>query len=220
MLDEGDDAAGHEATAPYRPPGTRDLGHLDDAATGAHLDATAGTRGDDLEALDDAVARIDQDLDSIALHGADPTPSPLPQRGTIAAILDSGMSSLSLDFLYLPSRDVAADVARFRDVLGAEVVFAIDSSGTRVAMVRLTDEAPALLLADHIGDDSGVLVYRVTDLAAETARLRAAGWDSEAALEVPPGPCVTYRSPGGTRIALYERSRPDVLEHFRGRIDF
>jgi hypothetical protein len=100
------------------------------------------------------------------------------------------------------------------------VVFAIESAGTRVAMVRLTDTGPALLLAEHLGNDSGLLVYRVADLAVKTDRLRASGWTPEAALEIPPGPCATFRSPGGTRIALYELSRPDVLEHFRGRFDF
>jgi hypothetical protein len=42
---------------------------------------------------------------------------------------------LSLDFLYTPSRDVAADLAVFEDILGASVRFAIDGMGTRVAAV-------------------------------------------------------------------------------------
>src|SRR6266481_4103888 len=42
-----------------------------------------------------------------------------------------------LDYIYMPSRDVAADMAWFRDVLGGRVVFAIDAMGTRVAMIEL-----------------------------------------------------------------------------------
>ena len=37
----------------------------------------------------------------------------------------------SLDFLYVPSRDVAEDLRWFGEVLGGRVVFAIDSMGTR-----------------------------------------------------------------------------------------
>jgi hypothetical protein len=130
------------------------------------------------------------------------------------------MSSRSLDFVYLPSRDVASDVAWARDGFGARVIFAIDSAGTRVAMVEPGPTPPALLFADHLGDDSAILIYRALDLDSESATLAERGWVSEASLEIPLGPCRTFRSPGGTRLALYEPTRPDVLEHFRGRLDF
>ena len=40
-----------------------------------------------------------------------------------------------LDYIYMPSRDLPADVAYFTDVLGAELLFAIEGMGTRVAML-------------------------------------------------------------------------------------
>jgi hypothetical protein len=43
-----------------------------------------------------------------------------------------------LEFVYLPSRDVAADLKHFTDQVGAELVFAIEAFGTRVAIVRLS----------------------------------------------------------------------------------
>ena len=45
------------------------------------------------------------------------------------------MAIESLDVLYLPTRDAEADLAFYRDVLGAGVVFAIQATGTRVAEV-------------------------------------------------------------------------------------
>ena len=42
-----------------------------------------------------------------------------------------------LDFLYMPSRDVAADLTYFTNVLGGRVVFAIEAMGTRVAAIEL-----------------------------------------------------------------------------------
>jgi hypothetical protein len=34
------------------------------------------------------------------------------------------------------------------------------------------------------------------------------------------GPCSSFATSGGHRIALYELARPGVLEHFMGRKDF
>src|SRR6185369_14620011 len=76
-----------------------------------------------------------------------------------------------LDFLYTPSVDVAADSRYFREVLGAEVVFAIEAMGTKVAMVRLSGMGPAILLTDHLDGDRPILVYRVENLAEAVAAL-------------------------------------------------
>jgi hypothetical protein len=34
------------------------------------------------------------------------------------------------------------------------------------------------------------------------------------------GPCSSFVTPGGQRLAIYEASRPGVLQHFLGRKDF
>ena len=47
-----------------------------------------------------------------------------------------------LDYIYQPSRDVAADVRYFTETLGGTLIFAIEAMGTRVAMVELTDGPP------------------------------------------------------------------------------
>jgi hypothetical protein len=125
-----------------------------------------------------------------------------------------------LDYVYAPSSDVAADARAFTDVLGAELMFAIDESGTRVAMLRLGSDEPLIILTDHLPDERSVLIYRVDDLTAGSAALEANGWAPERTIELPPGPCITLRSPGGQRVAIYERSRPGVVESMVGRRDF
>ena len=55
-----------------------------------------------------------------------------------------------LDYIYFPSRDVAADAAFFTDVLGGRLVFAIEAMDTRVAMIELTEGPPRILLAGHL----------------------------------------------------------------------
>jgi hypothetical protein len=125
-----------------------------------------------------------------------------------------------LDYVYMPSRDVAADLAYFTDVLGARCVFAIDSMGTRVAMVELTDGPPRLLLAGHLEGETPVLVYRVDDLAGARDELRARGWKDGHGLEIPQGPVRSFTAPGGQRLAIYERTRPGVEANFEGRREF
>lgn len=125
-----------------------------------------------------------------------------------------------LDFIYMPSRDVAADVHYFTDVLGAKLTFAIEGMGTRVAMVEMTDAPPRILLAEHLTGDRPVLVFRVADLEVAMQTLKARGWKQGHRLEIPHGPVCTFESPAGHRLAIYQLARPEVGEQFAGRRDF
>ena len=125
-----------------------------------------------------------------------------------------------LDFLYVPSRDVATDLAYFTDVLGGRAVFAIESSGVRVAAVELAGEPPLVLLTDHVEGDRPIYVYRVEDLGAALEGLESRGWAREHTFEIPHGPICSFRTPGGHRIAVYQLTRPEVAAHFAGRRDF
>jgi hypothetical protein len=126
----------------------------------------------------------------------------------------------SLDFLYMPSDDVAAEARHFTDVLGAELVFAIEAFGTRVAMVKLADGSPDLLLAEHLDGERPILVYRVADLDAAVKGLEERGWDPGPELGMPYGPIRSFANPGGHRIALYQLTRPEASQRLAGRRDF
>jgi hypothetical protein len=125
-----------------------------------------------------------------------------------------------LEYVYMPSVDVAADVAWFADLLGATVVFAIESMGTRVAMVELTETPPRLLFAGHLEGDQPILVYRVDDLEATSRELRERGFDEGRTLEIPQGPVRSFVAHGGQRLAVFELTRPGVEASFAGRRDF
>jgi hypothetical protein len=129
-------------------------------------------------------------------------------------------SFLQLDYLYTPSSDVAADARYFVDVLGGRLGFAVEGMGARVALVELTDGPPHVLLTDHLEGDRPVYIYRVEDLRKATAELRKRGLKKQHSLEIPMGPCTSFVTLGGHRIALYELARPGVLDHFMGRADF
>ena len=125
-----------------------------------------------------------------------------------------------LDFVYTPSTDVAADLGYFSEVLGGRVVFAVEAMGARVAAIQFTEGPPLVLLADHVEGDRPILVYRVADLGAALVELVARGWVRQHSLEIPQGPCCSFRTPGGHRIALYQLTRPELASHFEGRRDF
>jgi hypothetical protein len=120
-----------------------------------------------------------------------------------------------LDFVYQPSRDVAADLAYYVDRLGAEVVFTVERFATRVAMLRVSDDGPHLLLAEHLDGDASVLVYRVDDLATARERLPATE-----PFEFPFGDGLLLSSPAPQRIAVYERTRAERGASLTGRRDF
>lgn len=126
----------------------------------------------------------------------------------------------SLEFVYLPSRDVAADVVHFTRALGGELVFAIEALGTRVAMVRLSPDPPALLLAGHLEHDQPVLVHRVSDLERTIAEAEARGVQVAARFEIPHGPGAELLNPGPQRVAVYQLTRPETAAGLEGRRDF
>jgi hypothetical protein len=126
----------------------------------------------------------------------------------------------NLDFVYLPSRDVARDLEHFTEILGATFVFAIEAFGTRVAMVNFTEHSPAVLLAGHLQGDQPVLVYRVADLDQAIVELTRRGADAGARFDIPHGPGVELVPPGPQRIALYQLTRPQAASRLAGRRDF
>jgi hypothetical protein len=108
----------------------------------------------------------------------------------------------------------------FTEVVGARQVFAIDGMGARVAMLELTSGPPRVLLASHVKGDRPILVYRVADIAAATTELTGRGLKKGHGLELPMGPAYSFSGPGGHRVAIYEASRPFVIQSFEGRQDF
>jgi catechol 2,3-dioxygenase-like lactoylglutathione lyase family enzyme len=127
---------------------------------------------------------------------------------------------LSLDYLYVPANDIEASVRYYTEQLGGELVWKIHAFETWVAGIRLSETGPMVLLAEHLEGITPILIYRVEQLESTAAALRARGWTPESGpLEIPNGPCYTFRDPAGVRLAIYENQRPEVAQRFAGRID-
>jgi predicted enzyme related to lactoylglutathione lyase len=125
-----------------------------------------------------------------------------------------------LDFVYQPSRNVAADVEHYTKALGAEFVFAVERFGTRVAMVRLTPTSPGLLLAEHLDGDQSILIFRVADLEAAILQIDEHGGQIGSRFEMPYGVGVQLLTPGPQRLAIYEATRAERGRSLAGRRDF
>ena len=62
----------------------------------------------------------------------------------------------SLDYLYLPARDIEASVRYDTDQLCGQLVWKIHAFNAWVAAVRLSPTGPLVMLADHLdGDGDG-----------------------------------------------------------------
>lgn len=125
----------------------------------------------------------------------------------------------SLDFVYVSTEDVDASARRYVEELGAELVWKVRGMGTVVACLRVSTVGPAILLSGHLEGTTPILIYRVADYASAVAQLRASGAVDVRELEIPHGPCASFRAPGGQRLAVYELVRPQANQFFAGRID-
>ena len=110
-------------------------------------------------------------------------------------------------------------VRHYVEAFGAELRWKVRGMGTVVACLELPGDGPAILLSGHLDGDVPVLIYRVADYRSTVAELRDAGVDHLHELEIPHGPCASFRIGGGQRFAVYELVRPEAATHFDGRFD-
>jgi len=126
----------------------------------------------------------------------------------------------SLDYLYVPARDIEPSIQYYTGVLRGELLWKIHKLGAWVACVRLSQTGPLVLLADHLEGTIPLFIYQVENLAQTAKELKSRGWSPETGpFEIPNGPCYTFRDPTGVRLAIYENKRTDVDERFKGQFD-
>jgi hypothetical protein len=129
------------------------------------------------------------------------------------------MNFESLDFLYVPATNIDESITYYTKTLDGELLWKIHAYGVWVACIRLSNREPYILLADHIKKKDLMLIYRVNNLDKTASELRSRGWREEKSLEIPNGPCLTFRDPADNSIVIYENRRPNIMKDFKGRID-
>ena len=117
----------------------------------------------------------------------------------------------SLEYLYVGTSRFEDDLAFYRDVLGAELVWNFEKFGARVAAFRVA-AGPLLLIADHRPAKSCMPVFGVTDIEATISALRARGFVPLAGpFGIPDGPCYLFADRSGNQLAVFGNERPNVL---------
>ncbi len=125
----------------------------------------------------------------------------------------------ALDFIYVPVEDVDDAAKRYEETLGARLLWKVRGMGTVVARLQVSETGPAILLSGHLEGPRPILIYRVSDYSEAVYALRAAGVSDLREVEIPHGPCASFRVAGGQRIAVYELVRANADEFFAGRMD-
>lgn len=114
----------------------------------------------------------------------------------------------TLAYLYLGTANFERDLAYYRDILGAELVWNRTGFGAHVVAFRL-GAGPLLLLADHRPAPSCMPVYEVADLKETGRALKKKGWRADGpSFEIPNGPCLAFEDLSRNRYAFFENVRP------------
>lgn len=125
----------------------------------------------------------------------------------------------SLDFIYVPAPDFDSVLEHYTRVLGVDLIWKVRGMGTVVAALRASPSGPLLRLSEHLQGEVPILVYRVQSYSDSLQALRDRGLGDGEELEIPHGPCMSFRVEGGQRFAIYELVRPEANGMFAGRID-
>lgn len=118
----------------------------------------------------------------------------------------------TLKYLYVGTGHFDEDLAYYRDVIGAKMVWNFTAFGARVAAFRIA-RGPLFLIADHRSAPSCMPVFAVDDLDATTAALEERGWKpTEGPFEIPDGPCYVFADRSGNQLAVFGDVRPNALQ--------
>ena len=173
----------------------RGLDVLDPApGTGEDLDTHAGRRWRNARIAPDSTRGV-----NVFFIQHDSLPDALP----VAQPTANGSSVAGVDHTVLASSNLPASIALWRDALGLDLRLTLDRPGGRQlnflrvgdSILELTGEADPQQPGER--DSLWGLAYRVDDVAASVARLRAEGVDvSDARVGHAPGSAVADLKPG------------------------
>ena len=115
-------------------------------------------------------------------------------------------------YLYVGVDDVRVAIEFYERALGAEFLWHFRRFGTQVAAMRVSDDGPQLLLAEHRPTPSCLPIWTVPDLDGLVVRLAAAGFADRGVTDgTPDGPVHVLRDPDGNELGFLQQDRPDAL---------
>lgn len=137
-------------------------------------------------------------------HSSTDASSDVMRVQSSATAIDTALPFLTVEYLYMGSKDYERDLTYYTDVLGAQEVWKFDRFGSRITAFSLS-AGPLILLADHREGPSCQPVFRVSDLASCARDLGARGWKPVAGpFGTPNGEAYSFEDPSGNRFAILQ----------------
>lgn len=147
-----------------------------------------------------------REMDPITIdaHSSTDASSDIMRVHSSATAIDTALPFLTVEYLYMGSKDYDRDLTYYTDVLGAQEVWKFDRFGSRITAFSLS-AGPLILLADHREGPSCQPVFRVSDLVSCARDLGARGWKPVAGpFGTPNGEAYSFEDPSGNRFAILQ----------------
>ncbi len=136
-------------------------------------------------------------------------------KGKPAPVLAAAKPPLpfqNLDYLYVGCSDFERDVRFYRDILKAELLWAFNKFGSKVAAFKMA-YGPIVMLADHIKAPSVEPIFSVSNLDASIKTLKSRGVENiQGPIETPTGRACSFKDSAGNRYSIVQNDKPDALE--------
>lgn len=118
----------------------------------------------------------------------------------------------NLEYLYVGCHDFDKDVRFYRDTIKAELLWAFNKFGSKVAAFKMA-YGPVILLADHKKAPSIEPIFSVENLEAVVKSLKEKGVTKlEGPIDTPNGRAYSFKDPGGNQFSILQNENPEAME--------
>ena len=118
----------------------------------------------------------------------------------------------NLEYLYVGCNNFDSDVQFYREVIKAELLWAFNKFGSKVAAFKMA-YGPVVLLADHKKAPSIEPIFSVDNLETAVKSLKEKGIkELEGPIDTPNGRAYSFKDPGGNQFSILQNESPDAME--------
>lgn len=118
----------------------------------------------------------------------------------------------TLEYLYVGCNEFDADVRFYKDTIKAELLWAFNKFGSKVAAFKMA-YGPILLLADHKKAPSIEPIFSVDNLETAVKSLKERGITKlDGPIDTPNGRAYSFKDPGGNQFSILQNENPEAME--------
>ncbi|MBS1957034.1 MAG: VOC family protein [Cyanobacteria bacterium SZAS-4] len=118
----------------------------------------------------------------------------------------------NLEYLYVGCNDFDVDVRFYKDTIKAELLWAFDKSGSKVAAFKMA-YGPVLLLANHKKAPSIEPIFSVDNLETAVKSLKEKGISKlDGPIDTPNGKAYSFKDLSGNQFSILQNENPEAME--------